>query len=235
MLMVIHKRNLPEHTNAISSGLEHGCHLHLPLASPQLCLDYANTFGSRLASQRREPFTGYQDLLTWCQEAGILTAAFADRLRQHSAQHAVQGTTALTRAIHLREAIYRLFSASTDGGVAVIDNLAILNETLTEALTAMRVSRTEDGYRWAWDTAEVACNQVLWPVALSTASLLTSSRLRLVRQCAAPDCAWLFLDTTRNRSRRWCDMKVCGNRAKARRHYERQKKAGKEADIDSGR
>lgn len=232
--MVIHKKNLAEHINPISSGLELGCHLHLPLASPQLCLDYANTFGSRLASQRREPFSGYQDLLTWCQEAGILTAAFADRYRKHVAQHAVQGATALTRAIHLREAIYRLFSASSAGAAAVIDDLAILNETLREALIAMRVIRAEDGYRWTWDTAEVACDQVLWPVALSTASLLTSSRLRLVRQCAAPECAWLFLDTTRNRSRRWCDMKVCGNRAKARRHYERQKKASKEADFDSG-
>jgi len=54
--------------------------------------------------------------------------------------------------------------------------------------------------------------------------LLTSDRLSAVRECAADDCAWLFLDESRNRSRRWCDMKVCGNRQKARLHYHRSQK-----------
>jgi predicted RNA-binding Zn ribbon-like protein len=231
--MVIHKKNPPARANPLSSGLDHGCQLHLRLSAPHLCLDFANTFGSRLASHRQEPFTAYHDVVSWCQEAGILTKPLADRLTQQVAHQPGQGTMALTRAISLREAIYRLFSASTDKCALVTDDLAILNEILTDALTAMRVIGMEDGYTWTWGTDEVTCDQALWPVALSTANLLTSSGLRLVRECAAPDCAWLFLDTTRNRSRRWCDMKVCGNRAKARRHYERQKKALQETDIDS--
>lgn len=63
--------------------------------------------------------------------------------------------------------------------------------------------------------------RILWPIAQSAAELLTSSELGTVRLCEAPDCAWLFLDQSCNRSRRWSDMKVCGNRQKARRHYQR--------------
>jgi predicted RNA-binding Zn ribbon-like protein len=62
----------------------------------------------------------------------------------------------------------------------------------------------------------------LWGVTRSAADLLTSDTERpLVRECSAEDCHWLFLDTTRNRSRQWCSMKSCGNRQKARRHYQR--------------
>jgi predicted RNA-binding Zn ribbon-like protein len=60
---------------------------------------------------------------------------------------------------------------------------------------------------------------MLWPIAQSAADLMTSDKRNSVRQCGADDCAWLFLDESRNHSRRWCDMKTCGNRQKARRHY----------------
>src|SRR5690606_34555848 len=70
-----------------------------------------------------------------------------------------------------------------------------------------------------------ALDQVLWPVAVSAAELLTSADRERVKECAADTCNWLFLDMSRNRSRRWCDMKECGNRAKARRFYKRQRAA----------
>ena len=79
----------------------------------------------------------------------------------------------------------------------------------------------EGGYTWVWDEGGRALDSMLWPVARSAADLLTSGELQAVRQCAGRACGWLFLDTSRNRTRRWCDMSVCGNRAKARRHHER--------------
>jgi predicted RNA-binding Zn ribbon-like protein len=233
--MVIHQKNHPERVSASGCGVDHGLHLCLPLSSPQLCLDFANTFGSRLAGHPQEPFTGYHDVVAWCQHAGVLTEPMAGRLTQYAARHTAQGAVALTRAISLREAIYHLFSAAADGRAAAANDLAILNRTLADAMAAMRVAGTEDGYTWTWGADAIACDWVLWPIALSAANLLTSSALRIVRECAAPDCAWLFLDNTRNRSRRWCDMKVCGNRAKARRHYARQKKATEETDDGSWR
>jgi len=97
---------------------------------------------------------------------------------------------------------------------------------VAEALTHQRLVR--EGYRYAlgWDDGE-ALDSILWPVAKSAAELLTSEEAKLVRQCegfAATECAWLFIDETRNRSRRWCSMTSCGNRAKARRHYQRARK-----------
>jgi predicted RNA-binding Zn ribbon-like protein len=223
--MVMHGKHRPEPVGTSASSVDDGHHLRLSLASPQTCLDFANTFGSRLASHPQEPFTSYHNVVAWCQQAGILTAPLAERLTQQAAHHAAQGHMALRQAIHLREAIYRLFSAAASKGVAEAADLAMLNRTLADALATMRVAGTGDGYTWTWGTEEVACDQVLWPLALSAANLLTAKELQIVRECAAADCSWLFLDMTRNRSRRWCDMKVCGNRAKARRHYARQKQA----------
>lgn len=76
------------------------------------------------------------------------------------------------------------------------------------------------GYRWAWHDAD-SLESVLWPIIGSAADLLTSPELEKVKLCAADDCGWLFIDGSRNRSRRWCDMSDCGNRAKARRYRRR--------------
>ena len=68
---------------------------------------------------------------------------------------------------------------------------------------------------------------MLWPVVQSAVDLMTSPELDRVGQCADDrGCGWLFVDTTKNRSRRWCDMRDCGNRAKARRHYAKKKSEG---------
>lgn len=77
---------------------------------------------------------------------------------------------------------------------------------------------------------------MLWPVARSAAELLTSPDAQRVRECALRSCSWLFVDRSRNRRRRWCDMKTCGNRAKARRHYRRKQKsrAAEKASVNDG-
>ena len=94
--------------------------------------------------------------------------------------------------------------------------------TRRATFSAQQVNAPESLYRWEWQTNEDSVFDVLWwPVAQAAADLLISDELKLVRWCEAPDCEWLFLDRSRNRSRRWCDMTSCGNRAKARRHYER--------------
>jgi predicted RNA-binding Zn ribbon-like protein len=74
----------------------------------------------------------------------------------------------------------------------------------------------------AWrDADRTDLDRVLWEAAASAADLLTSPDLARVKTCPGAGCAWLFLDRSRNGTRRWCDMSVCGNRAKARRHYSR--------------
>jgi predicted RNA-binding Zn ribbon-like protein len=104
-------------------------------------------------------------------------------------------------------------------------DLAELNNTLTKMTRGARLVNTAKGFAWKWDIDEEALDSLIWPVALSTAELLISEDRERVGQCADDrGCGWLFLDTSKNRSRRWCDINDCGNRAKQRRHYERMRK-----------
>ena len=98
-----------------------------------------------------------------------------------------------------------------------------LNRELGPALAQARVEPAGEGFGWGWrDGAEL--DRPLWPIARDAAELLIDREARgRVRLCAADDCDWLFLDLTRNRSRQWCDMKICGNRAKVRAYYRRKR------------
>jgi predicted RNA-binding Zn ribbon-like protein len=100
-----------------------------------------------------------------------------------------------------------------------------LNRYLGRALGRLRLSVEGDACSWVFADEGDELDRMLWPVAWSAASLLTSADIGLVRRCASPRCGWLFLDRSRNRSRRWCDMKGCGNAAKARRYYARRRGA----------
>ena len=101
--------------------------------------------------------------------------------------------------------------------------LEILNEELAGAMARSQVVPTDSGFTWLWAEGGKALDCVLWPIARSAADLLTEGPLLAIRRCEGRGCGWLFLDTSRNRTRRWCDMRICGNRAKARRHHERMK------------
>jgi predicted RNA-binding Zn ribbon-like protein len=79
------------------------------------------------------------------------------------------------------------------------------------------------GFEWKWAGDEDALDRMVWPVARSAADVLVSDEGSRVRRCAGESCHWFFLDSGRNRSRRWCDMRDCGNRAKARRLNARKK------------
>ena len=74
---------------------------------------------------------------------------------------------------------------------------------------------------------------VLWPIVQSAADLLTTESLDRVRLCKAEDCGCLFVDASKNRSRRWCAMSDCGNRAKVRRHRQRLRESAVRLAVDS--
>jgi predicted RNA-binding Zn ribbon-like protein len=118
--------------------------------------------------------------------------------------------------------LYRVFSAIAQEKKPVADDLQLISECTREALRHRELVPLNGGYGWQWRSdLKNPFDRLLWPMAQSAADLLTSPELKIVRFCEAPDCEWLFLDHSRNRSRRWCDMKICGNRQKARRHYRR--------------
>ena len=188
-----------------------------------LCLDFTNTVHDRENHPPHELLNSYSDILSWSQQAGTVTASEAQQLFEKARTHPAEATTVLQQAIALREAIYRIFSAiAADSSPAEAD-LLILNTLLSQAMCHARIVPKADEFTWDWVGKEQALDALLWQVARSAADLLTSEKLNVVRVCESDDCTWLFLDTSKNHSRRWCDMQSCGNRAKAKRHYSRKK------------
>lgn len=193
----------------------------LSLVGGRLCLDFANTVGARGAEARNDRLKEYVDLPWWGLRAGILTDAEASRLRRAAEERPEEAAEVHRRGVELREAIYRIFSAADGEGSVEAGDLEVLTTEWRRAAARTRIVPGGEGFAWGWEAGD-ELDRVLWPVARSAAELLTSPELARVGECAGEGCGWLYLDTSKNRSRRWCDMKDCGNRAKVRRHYQRR-------------
>jgi predicted RNA-binding Zn ribbon-like protein len=189
------------------------------LIGGSLCLDFTNTVGSRHDADLHDKLKTYADLVAWSRHAGLLSERTARQLLEQAARDSAMANAAHTRAITLREAIYRIFSAANTGHRPKNADIEILNQALGRALAQARIVATGENFEWDWDANKLALDQMLGPIARAAAELLTSPQLAQVRACANETCGWLFIDASRNHSRRWCDMSDCGNRAKARRHY----------------
>lgn len=188
-----------------------------------LSLDFADTVDDRGSVQPAELLNNYSDLLRWGAEAGVLSKREADSLGRLAANAPGHAQSALVRAQHLREAVYSIFSAVAQRRAVPGNALTLLNLAVQEAAAHARLAHGQRRFSWEWVTPEEHLDSVLWPVARSAADLLISPELSLVRLCASPTCGWLFLDQTKNHRRRWCEMRTCGNRDKARRYYERKR------------
>jgi predicted RNA-binding Zn ribbon-like protein len=198
------------------------------LSGGSLCLDFVNTLGNRTAEQPTERLTSYAELTSFARQASAIDDATAKRLHRHAARHPGRAQRVLEQAVALREVLHRIFSEVSGGGRPSENDLAILNAALQQAGARHRVVRCEEGFEWGWvEDDEIPLERVLWPIARSAADLLTSSERAQVKVCDEESCAWLFVDRSRNRSRRWCSMDTCGNRTKARRHYARRRSVRK--------
>jgi predicted RNA-binding Zn ribbon-like protein len=193
------------------------------LSGGSLCLDFANTVDSRPTAEPRELLGDYGDLVRWSVQSEVLTASQADRLLAEAGRQKGRAASVLRRAREVREAIFEVFWARAREAPPPAAAIRTLNEQLPSALARLRLVEDGAGCRWEWED-EDALDRMLWPVVRSAAELLTSDELDRVRECSADNCAWLFLDRSKNRSRRWCDMAVCGNRAKVRRFRQRSRR-----------
>jgi predicted RNA-binding Zn ribbon-like protein len=190
-----------------------------------VCLDFANTGSQRRVGPFIDRLGTYSDLLAWGVQAEQLTAAEAERLGARAAQAPRDAEAVLERGRALREAIYRVFTARSQGEALPPDDLLRISDEYARA-TAQRVLAPAGAglIDFEWREGD-ALDRPLWPVAVSAAVLASSDEATRVKECATENCNWLFLDASKNRSRRWCEMKECGNRAKARRHYHRHRGA----------
>ena len=189
----------------------------------RLCLDFINTVDRGDVGFLEEWLTDAIALINWGQQVQLLTPQQAEQLRQQAQQQPKLAQSAFERAIELREVLYHIFSAVSAGQPPLPSDLAHLNEELAAAYSQSQL---------VWDGSKFVrlqmngeqIDSIVWQIVKSTEELLLDPMLDRVRECAGIDCGWIFLDTSRNHSRRWCDMEDCGNRAKARRHYNRSKR-----------
>ena len=187
------------------------------------CLDFADTVDNRTSDHPRELFTDYGRLLQWGEEAGVISAKTAERLRHLASEAPGSALITLRASIQLRDTIYDIFSAVAQRRVIPSTALAILNKAVRQAAQHTQLAHANRRLTWEWMEPESNLDSMLWPVSRAAAELLIGEEIGYVRQCASETCSWLFLDKTKNHRRRWCDMKSCGNRDKARRYYQRQK------------
>lgn len=190
----------------------------LELVGGELALDFANTSSGRGWPSHLEHLRSAENVVDWARHAKLLSAADALWLGAKVGADAALARKMLSRALRLREGIHAIAVELAAGhpapGVAV-DGLAKAHASyLARAKLASEAGR----YVWSWEPREAPVEALLGPIALSAMTTLTQADLARVKRCGNEKCGWVFFDATKNKSRRWCEMEVCGNRAKQSRH-----------------
>ncbi len=191
------------------------------LIAGNVCLDFVNTLDDR-HTQPKELLERYEDLARFGEDAGLLEPAEVDRLLQISSKAPERAHEALRRAKELREVIHDVFWAMIRKRPVPADPLVRLNREVQIAAAHLRLVPANGRFEWRFDDL-ANVDGLLWPIARAAADLLASDQLPFVRACSSKECEWFFLDTSKNHHRRWCDMSRCGNRAKVRRFYAKNK------------
>jgi len=187
-------------------------------------LDFTNSTGRSPGITRNERLVDYDALVRWCLAAGVLGEDRAAGLRRLGEEHPRAAAAVHRRAIALREDLFAIWHALVHDRPLPESSLATLNRELANALARARVEPRPDGPAWGWAADDEALDAPLWPLARAAAELLVSDERERVSECDASTCLWLFVDRSRNRRRRWCEMQGCGNREKVRKHRRRQRR-----------
>ncbi|MET0554298.1 MAG: CGNR zinc finger domain-containing protein [Vicinamibacteria bacterium] len=204
---------------------------HTKLVGGRLCLDFANSVRrwppegpDGVRDEADERLGAYADLLAWSGRVGALDEDAIVRLWREAERRPEEARAAHARARLLRDAVYAIGWSLAHGRVPRPADLSALEAEVLGARARQRLAVRGRALRWQLPSDERALDRPLAAVALSADEYFTSGDLSRLHVCPGDDCGWLFEDTTRNRSRQWCDMGDCGNLAKVRRF--RSKAAG---------
>jgi len=201
------------------------------LGEENLCIDFVNTVDWRNSKTRKkEMLRDFSALVSWSKQMDILEDKTAQVLFKAALKQPNKAKQVYEKAIELRELLYRIFSSIALTGQVPGHDLPIFNKYLADSMgKSCCLTPSDNGFVWSFCSGTDSMDLFLDPIIKSAADLLVSSELKRVKQCADDACGWLFMDKSRNNSRRWCSMKDCGNRAKAHRHY-LSKRQGKKND-----
>jgi predicted RNA-binding Zn ribbon-like protein len=192
------------------------------LVAGHVAIDFVNTVDNRYNPERRvDLLPTYAQFVEFAGQNGVVNAAQARALLAATSER--QAKLVLDRAIRLREALNQLFLAAISGERPSSEAIETVNASLSEARSRRQLSWDRRDFVWRYRGFPDQPASPLWPIAEAAAELLSSGERARIRECSNETCRWLFLDQSKNHSRRWCDMSVCGNRAKARRFHARER------------
>lgn len=198
---------------------------NMELVGGRAAVDFINTVSDRSTGAPHDRLRTFGDVVDWCVRVELFGNIEAGRLKDAAAARPSDAEAALVRIREIREAIYELFLSHIQNRSPDPAAVESVNGVLAEGLRNRRLKPGDGEFCWTWTEQPERLDWMLWPLVWSAAELLTSSEIERLKECAQDDCRWVFLDLSRNRSRRWCTMDECGNRAKARRHYHRHRAA----------
>jgi predicted RNA-binding Zn ribbon-like protein len=197
----------------------------IELAGGALALDFANTVGGTHVQPTHDHLRDYTDITRFAVLAGGLQPAVAKRLAERAQRDPRRAAAVYELGITLREAIWAVFSALASGEAPREADLDLIGDAAAAGRARSRLVYDRQGFGWSLPADGDELEWPLWEIARSAADLLTSEERERVKECASTTCEWVFLDRTRNHSRRWCDMSDCGNRAKAQRFQAKKRAA----------
>ncbi len=186
-----------------------------------LCLDFVNTLFWRGTEDPTEELTGFQPLVGWLEAKSGHDAKALDSAKIWSVQEPAKADRLYKEAIALREAIHGIFAATASGQPLPAADFEIVNTALEKAPARRKLASRKGGWESPWPA--MSAPALLAPVLWSAADLMLTRDRKRIRQCSNEKCLYLFIDESKNGTRRWCDMSSCGNRAKAHRHLLKKK------------
>jgi predicted RNA-binding Zn ribbon-like protein len=199
--------------------------LNLDLKSGHPVLEFTNTVSNHASEHPGETLFKYEDLLSWAKRVGLLHSEQIEILASKATSQPEAAAAVFEKSLQLREALYRIFVERARDKSPAEEAMRIFNSVLAPLANGAQIVHHAGEFEWQWNFDEDALDAPLYIIALSAVNLLTSEHQQWVGQCADEDgCGWLFVDTSKNHSRRWCDINDCGNRAKQRRYQKRVQK-----------
>jgi predicted RNA-binding Zn ribbon-like protein len=197
----------------------------LPLIADDLALDFANTESGRGFASHENHFREAANVVAWLTHAKVLPAEEADWLKKRVSDRPDLAADLLVTAIELREAIHAVGAALGRHLKPPEARLASLSALHARFVAKAELKPGSLACRWLWSVRAAPVEAALGPVALAAVRLFTEGDFHRIRECGGHACGWLFYDRSKNNRRRWCEMEVCGNRAKQRRLAARRRGA----------
>ena len=197
----------------------------LPLVGENLALDFANTESGRGFASHQNHLRDGTNVIDWLDHARALSPDETHWLRAEASARAGLATDLLASAVALRSAIHDVGAAIARGAAPPRTSLARLSAQYAHCLSQASLMLVANGCCWRWNVRDAPVEAALAPIALAAVELFTQGDFTRIKECGGHACGWLFYDTSKNNSRRWCEMEVCGNRAKQRRLAARRRGA----------